>query len=259
MSKRPVIRQAAAGGSYALPIAVSALLHAAVIGVSAFNTREPGHYAEGGSTELVRFLVPPDKAPSHTIARERIEWIRVGVADGWGLSDVDGERSGQEIAAAPRRGDEGADPEVDFRRSKLLDELLGNGVIFSAVDVDSTVERSLDSGAPLYPVDLLEQKVEGQVHAMYVVNSMGRVDSASFKVVASTNPGFTAAVLEAVPYMKFRPAISSGHPVAQLVEQTFEFRIAPRKVKKSAGLRVPSDGRTLALGTGDNARSDHAT
>lgn len=258
MSRHPMRYPVQATGPSALSLAASALLHAALIGVTVYYTREPGHYAEGGSTELVRFLVPPDKVPRYKISTERIEWVRIGIPDGWGLSDVDGERAGKELATAPREGDQGADPEIDFRRSKLLDELLGNAFIFSATDVDSTVERSPESGAPLYPPELLDAKVEGQVHTIYVVDSVGRVDSASFRVVFATDPGFTAAVLEAIPYMRFRPAMAGGRPVAQLVEQTFEFRITVRKPKKAA-LRPSPGGRTLALAPGDNVRSDHAT
>lgn len=258
MSRHPMHRPAAAGGSSALSLAASALVHAAVIAVCSYYTREPGHYAEGGSTELVRFLVPPDKVPTQRLSTERIEWVRVGIPEGWGLSDVDGERPGSEIATAPREGEQGADPEIDFRRAKALEELIGNSLIFSAVDVDSTVERSPDSGAPLYPQDLLDAKVEGYVHAIYVVDSSGHVDTTSFRIVHATDSGFVAAVIEAVPYMRFRPAVVGGQRVPQLVEQKFEFRISPRKVKKAALRRSP-DGHTLALATGDNARSEHAT
>jgi hypothetical protein len=84
------------------------------------------------------------------------------------------------------------------------------------------------------------------------------VDTTSFRVVHATDSGFAAAVIEAVPYMRFRPAFIGGRRVSQLVEQKFEFRISPRKAKKAALRRSP-DGRTLALATGDDARSEHAT
>lgn len=245
MSRHPSRRPAAAGGSSALSLAASALLHAALIAASAWLTRVPGQYAAGGSTELVRFLVPPNAVPRHDVVRERVEWVRIGVPDGWGISDIDGERAGSEVAAAPRRGDLGADPEIDFRRDEALDELLGDNLVFSAVDVDSTVERSPMSGAPLYPPAMLAARLQGEVRAIYVVDSAGRVDSASFRIVSATHPEFAGAVMEAVPFLRFRPAMAGGRPVRQLVEQTFEFRIAPPRPKKSAFRPAPG-GRTLA-------------
>jgi TonB family protein len=258
MLRHPIWRPADAGaGSSTLGIAASALVHLAVIGVCVLYTREPGHYAEGGSTELVRFLVPPQRVPRHQFETERVEFMRIGIPDGWGVSDIDGERTGSELAAAPRRGEVGHDPEFDRPRARDLDELLADDNVFSALEVDSGVVRSPESAAPFYPAELLALNVEGFVRTRYVVDSGGRVDTATFQIIEASHPAFAYAVLTAAPRMRFRPAIAGGRKVAQLVEQTFEFRVARKQDKVS--LRTPPRGRTLAPVNADDALTDHAT
>ena len=257
MLRHPIWRPADAGaGSSTLGIAASAVVHLAVIAVCVTLTREPGHYAEGGSTELVRFLVPEQKVPRHKFETERIEWMRIGIPAGWGVSDVDGERAGSEIAAAPRRGEGGTDPEFDRPRPRDLDELLAMDQVFSALEVDSTVLRSPESAAPFYPAELLALNVEGMVRARYVVDTSGRVDSTTFEIVDATHPAFAHAVLSAAPRMRFRPAMAAGRKVPQLVEQTFEFRVA-RKTEKVSLRASPGVGTFAARYVA--AHSDHAT
>lgn len=245
MRSHPIWRPATPGSGFsAFGIAASVVVHLALIGVSVYTTREPGHYAEGGSTEFVRYLFPPDRLPRRKIETERVEWMRIGIPEGWGVSDVAGELAGSEIDAAPRRGERGGDPELDRPHPKSLDELLGADVIFSALEVDSTVVRSPESGAPFYPSELLALNVEGAVRARYVVDTSGKVDSTSFEIVEASHPAFAHAVLEAVPRMRFKPAVTSGRRVPQLVEQTFEFRVSRRIEQVS--LRAGPDGDTLA-------------
>jgi len=242
--------------SSTLGIAASVVVHLALVAVSAHLTREPGHYAKDGSTELVRFLVPPNREVRRDLVRERIEWVRTGLPDGWGISDIDAQGIGSEIAATGRRGDRGVDPELERRRNEELDELLGDDVVLTAYEVDSIASRDPDSGAPVYPPDLLAANVEGTVRTQYVVDTSGRVDSASFRILTATHPAFAAAVLESVPRMRFRPALSAGRRVPQLVEQTFEFKMTRRT---PVSLRMGPDGRKLAAVAGHAAALPHAT
>jgi TonB family protein len=74
---------------------------------------------------------------------------------------------------------------------------------------------------------MLEKGVEGSVLTRYIIDTTGRADSASLQVMTATNGAFTDAVREALPGMRFSPAVVQGHKVRQLVEQNFEFRILP--------------------------------
>jgi protein TonB len=91
------------------------------------------------------------------------------------------------------------------------------------------VERParLDSRSPTppYPETLRGAGIEGEVDAQFVVDTNGRAESGSFKVVRSTNELFSASVRTTLPRMHFLPAEAGGHKVRQLVEQPFSFTI----------------------------------
>jgi TonB family protein len=77
---------------------------------------------------------------------------------------------------------------------------------------------------PLYPERLSRAGVAGSVRVEYVVLLSGRVDSASVRVIASTEPAFTTSVISALLSASFKPARRRGRPVAVLVQQTIRFQ-----------------------------------
>ena len=92
-------------------------------------------------------------------------------------------------------------------------------------EVESPVMQAPNSAAPVYP-DLLRQAgVEGEALVSFVVDTTGRVDLASVKVVRSTHDQFAAAVKSALPRMRFIPAEIGRRKVRQLVQQPFTFAI----------------------------------
>ena len=72
--------------------------------------------------------------------------------------------------------------------------------------------------APRYPDGLRAARVEGEVLAQFVVGPDGRVDVSSFKVLRSSDPGFTEAVRLALPNFRFSPAMVGDRSVRQLVQ-----------------------------------------
>jgi protein TonB len=76
-----------------------------------------------------------------------------------------------------------------------------------------------------YPDQLKSAGVEGEVLAQFVVDTTGRYESGTFKVLKSTNEQFTNAVKSALPRMKFYPAEVGGRKVKQLVQQPFTFSL----------------------------------
>jgi TonB family protein len=80
-------------------------------------------------------------------------------------------------------------------------------------------------GVPRYPPDLKSNGIQGRVSASFVVDARGRAEPATFRPLESTNPGFTRAVREALPQMRFIPASIAGLVVRQRVQQAFEFRL----------------------------------
>jgi len=72
---------------------------------------------------------------------------------------------------------------------------------------------------------LLELKIEGGAYVQFVVDTLGMVDTTSFRVISTTHEEFAQSVRDALPGMRFHPAILRSKKVAQLVEQPFMFKI----------------------------------
>jgi periplasmic protein TonB len=91
--------------------------------------------------------------------------------------------------------------------------------------VEKPAEMLQDSPKPKYPSVLESSGIAGEVQAQFVVNSSGKADMDSFKVLKSTNELFTQAVKNVLPRMRFSPAQIGGKPVNQLVQQSFQFAV----------------------------------
>ena len=79
--------------------------------------------------------------------------------------------------------------------------------------------------APVYPRQLREHGVCGEVLAHYVVDTLGRADMESFRIVRSSDSLFSKAVRDGVALFQFEPARIHGRRAAQLVRQPFTFTI----------------------------------
>jgi protein TonB len=90
--------------------------------------------------------------------------------------------------------------------------------------VEKAVEK-IGGDAPQYPESLKSSGIEGQVMAQFVVNESGRYEPGTLKILNSSNPGFTAAVKDALPRMRFSAAQIGGKKVQQLVQMPFQFHI----------------------------------
>jgi protein TonB len=97
--------------------------------------------------------------------------------------------------------------------------------IYAESQVEKPVMAIQGSASPRYPEVLKAAGVQGEVVATFVVDTTGRADPASFKVVTATNDLFGAAVRTALPGMRFLPAEIGGRKVKQQVQQPFVFTI----------------------------------
>ena len=91
--------------------------------------------------------------------------------------------------------------------------------------VEKAVVALPGSAVPRYPSLLQSAGVEGHVRAQFVVDTLGRVEQGSYRVLEATHDLFTAAVRDALMHARFTPATVGGRKVRQLVEQTFTFSI----------------------------------
>ena len=82
--------------------------------------------------------------------------------------------------------------------------------------------------AARYPELLRQAGVEGVVVVEAVVDTLGRVESGSVRIVRSTNPLFDGPAREVVAGSRFRPGRVNGRPVRVLVTVPVAFEVSPR-------------------------------
>ncbi len=213
----------------------STVFHVAVIGASIFATANAGMEQEEEVVQKVDFVeVKKDEPPP---PEEKAPPPPDAVV-------APPPPKGFQVLAAPVNIPD-VIPEIDL--SKALtneDDFSGKGVAGGVasgvvggtgpVNVDQPyfdfqVEKPVGavpgSDGPRYPDILRSGGVEGQVLAQFVVDTTGRVDIASFRVLRSDHAMFEQAVRSALPRMRFFPAEIGGRKVKQLVQQPFVFAL----------------------------------
>jgi TonB family protein len=175
----------------------------------------------------VMFLLPPDPVQ----APERQSEIFIPGRPGSGLDQAGqlptAEGEGLRVAATSTRGHHRGE-----RSGAQGDKPLGPAPfltaekVYSMLQVDQVVERYEDSAVPVYPPQLSARGVEGKVDATYVVDTTGRVDTRTIKVMQSDDSLFSESVRTALGEARFRPAKRLGKTVRQLVQQRFSFKLA---------------------------------
>jgi len=118
-------------------------------------------------------------------------------------------------------------PAVVVARDSLVQRVfpIPSGRAYWEFEVDHTAQPRSGSTHPGYPLPLLQQNIEGDVLAQYVVEATGRVRDGSFKVLRSGHELFSEAVRVFLQTAEFTPATIRGVAVAQLVQQPFTFRV----------------------------------
>jgi periplasmic protein TonB len=97
-----------------------------------------------------------------------------------------------------------------------------------AYEVDKPAMARDGNPIPKYPTLLESSHVEGSVLVQFVVDTLGRAEMRSFKVLESANELFVQSLLTALPKWRFYPAEAGGRKVKQIVQLPLEF-VAPRR------------------------------
>ena len=92
--------------------------------------------------------------------------------------------------------------------------------------VEQAVRIAPGSAHPSYPAMLKSANVEGEVLAQFVVDTTGRAEMGTFRVLKSSHDGFTQAVRSVLPFMRFIPATTGGRKVRQMVQHPFTFALS---------------------------------
>ena len=208
-----------------LETAVSAAVHVAIIAALVGGTTVVANQDMRDRIErMVQYLFPPDR--SMKPGEEHLAFIGVGMP-----GSPDGERRGEPVKVDDKAtAGDAVIPQQATQAAQLnglmqLAEAAQAVGAFSIVDVDSAAERDPMSAAPTYPKDLLAKNIEGHATMRFVVDSTGLIDMGTIRLMEATHPLFVKAVQDAMPKMRFRPAMMGSNAVRQLAEQLFKFEI----------------------------------
>ncbi len=176
-----------------------------------------GHEPPPEGPISIRYLLPLDHV-AHEVG-ERIQWVAPGTGT-----------TGYVRGTAPARasstdGDDAPPPVATSPAPVQQGDVPDETRLFSVEDVDTAATRDPASDGPRYPIELRDKGVQGEVLVEFAVDTAGRADTTTFTVVETTHPLFTNAVRDALPLMRFTPAVAHGHHVRQLVRLPMKFRL----------------------------------
>jgi TonB family protein len=204
----------------------SGMVHVGLVALVVLATRSANGLPEATRNVVPLFLIPLDHTPELPRESRLPAFSPFGNEHSTGTMIV---RSGPEGADLFPGGSGSGRRGIGGDSGMLIPGIRGARVdsVFSIMSVDSAVRRYPESAAPVYPQELIDRAVEGEVFAEFVVDTTGSVDTTSIRIKTSTHPEFAASVLEALPRMQFYPAIRNLRRVRQRVEQHFRFKIQP--------------------------------
>jgi len=217
----------------------SAVLHGLIIGAAAYATAHATMEAEKPKQEKIDFVEvkkdeppppknepPPPPPPDVTVAPpppKGFQVLQAPVEIPDVLPDIDlskkvtdeADFSGKGVAGGSAKGVEGGKAAP-----------VAENQTYFEFQVEKPVVQAPGSSGPRYPDILRSAGVEGEVLAQFVVDTTGRAEKGSLKILKTSHELFAQAVQNALPNMKFIPAEVGGRRVKQLVQQPFTFAIA---------------------------------
>jgi TonB family protein len=106
---------------------------------------------------------------------------------------------------------------------------VGADELFFEFQVETPVRPTERARGPRYPDAARAAGHEGEVLAQFVVDTAGRIETGSFRVLRSTHPLFSEAVRQGLSDLEFLPAEVGGRKVRQLVQQPFLFALSRQR------------------------------
>ena len=81
---------------------------------------------------------------------------------------------------------------------------------------------------PKYPSILETSRVEGDVTVQFVVDTLGKAEMNTFKIIKASNELFAQEIRRVLPFWRFYPAEAGGHKVKQYVQLPIRFQAPPK-------------------------------
>jgi periplasmic protein TonB len=210
----------------------SIVLHTILIGAAVYATARAGIKDDKAKAEKIQFVEMkkeppkvPDKPPppKEVVVKppppKGFQVLRAPVKIDIKIPEIDLTKSITNESDFSGKGVKGG------TGSGVVGGIANTNQTYFEFQVEKPAEMLAESPKPKYPSVLESSGIAGEVQAQFVVNSSGKADMDSFKVLKSTNELFTQAVKNVLPRMKFSPAMIGGKPVNQLVQQMFQFAV----------------------------------
>jgi protein TonB len=230
LESRPVKQRSTAGAI------TSFVIHVVVVVGAVYATLNAGQKEEGPRVEEVKFVEtpkqdepkpeeppppPPPDIPVVPTPPKGFQVLTAPVEIPDVIPDVDlskkaidpADFSGKGVAGGRATG-VGSGPPIVESDQPLFE-----------FQVEKPAMASPGSPNPRYPDILRSAGVEGEVLVQFVVDTLGRAEVGTFKVLRTSHELFAAAVRNTLPNMRFIPAEVGGRKVKQLVQQPFVFAI----------------------------------
>lgn len=102
--------------------------------------------------------------------------------------------------------------------------MVPTGEVYAEELVDVRPDR-LAGPPPIYPELLRQSGIQGRVLVQFVVDTMGKAEPSSIRIIQTPNPAFNEVVKTAVVRSQFRPGRVRGRAVRVLTELPFDFKI----------------------------------
>jgi len=214
---------------------MSVLIHSLVAVAAVYATASAGIEAEKNRQENIKFVETPkpkevevkeEPPPPEKVAvippPKGFQVLRAPVEIPIEIPKIDLSRratneedfSGKGVAGGTASGVVGGRP-IDLNSNQT----------YFSFQVEKQVEPIASTQQVAFPEALRSSGVGGEVSAQFVVDTLGRIETGSFKVLKATNDMFASAVRSHLPRMRFYPAEVGGRKVRQLVQQGFVFNI----------------------------------
>lgn len=96
-------------------------------------------------------------------------------------------------------------------------------LVYFEFNVEHPARRADKHAKPVYPETLREAGLRGSVRLQFIVDTSGKADTATIKVLSSSDPEMTRAARDFLVKAVYTPAMIKDRPVAQLVEENYDF------------------------------------
>jgi protein TonB len=229
LESKPKKQRSPAGAAFSI------VLHSVLIGAAVYATAHAAIENEKPKQEEVKFVETPKEPPPPEPEKPKPPPPDVVAAPP--------PPKGFQVLTAPVKIPD-VIPDIDLSK-KVTDEadFSGKGVAggtskgvvggtavntdqpFFEFQVEKPVAPMGGNPTPQYPDMLRSAGVEGEVLAQFVVDTTGRAEMSTFKVLKTSNELFSVAVKNALPRMRFIPAEAGGRKVKQIVQQPFSFAL----------------------------------